>query len=46
MAKQRCKKGVRLLFFREISLEIEKENNSFCANLDFETKFLLINDTY
>ena len=37
---------LRLAFFREISLQIEKEINSFCAKLDFETKFLLINDTY
>ena len=37
---------MRLPFIREISPQIEKEINSFCAKLAFETKFLLINDTY
>ena len=37
---------MRLPFIREISPQIEKEINSFFAKLDFETKFLLINDTY
>ena len=38
---------MRLQFIREISPQIEKESNSFFfAKLDFETKFLLINDTY
>ena len=30
---------MRLPFIREISLQIEKEINSFFAKLDFETKF-------
>ena len=37
---------MRLPFIREISPQIEKEINSFFVKLDFETKFLLINDTY
>ena len=37
---------MRLPFIREISPQIEKEINSFFAKLDFETKFLLINETY
>ena len=37
---------MRLSFICEISSQIEKEINSFFAKLDFETKFLLINDTY
>ena len=36
---------MRLPFIREISPQIEKEINSFCTKLDFETKFLLINGT-
>ena len=35
-----------LPFIREILPQIGKENNSFCAKLDFETKLLLINDNY
>ena len=37
---------MRLSFIREISPQIEKEINSFCAKLDFETKLLSINDSY
>ena len=37
---------MRLPFLREILPQIEKENRSFCAKLDFETKCLLISDTY
>ena len=37
---------MRLSFIREFSPQIEKEINSFFAKLDFETKFLLIKDTY
>ena len=37
---------MRLPFIREISPQIEKEINAFCAKLDFETKLLLISDTY
>ena len=37
---------MRLPFIRENSPQIEKEINSFFAKLDFEAKFLLINDTY
>ena len=37
---------MRLPFIHEISPQIEKEINSFFAKLDFEAKFLLINDTY
>ena len=37
---------MRLPFVREFSPQIEKEINSFFAKLDYETKFLLINDTY
>ena len=37
---------MRLPFIRENSPQIEKEINSFFAKLDFEVKFLLINDTY
>ena len=37
---------MRLPFIHEISPQIEKEINSVFAELDFETKFLLINDTY
>ena len=33
-------------FIHEISPQIGNEINSFCAKLDFETKFLIINDTY
>ena len=36
---------MRLPFIRENSPQIEKEINSFFAKLDFEAKFLLINDT-
>ena len=36
---------MRLPFIRKISPKIEKEINSFCAKLDYENKFLLINDT-
>ena len=37
---------MRSLFIRKISLQIEKEINSFWAKLDFKAKFLLINETY
>ena len=37
---------MRLPFMREISFQIEKEIDFFYAKLDFETKFLLINNTY
>ena len=37
---------MQLPFIRKISPQIEKEINSFFAKLDFETKFLLINDKY
>ena len=37
---------MRLQFIREISPQIEKKLILFFAKLDFETKFLLINDTY
>ena len=37
---------MRLPFIREISPQIEKIISSFCAKLNFENKFLLINDTY
>ena len=37
---------MQLPFIREISFQIEKESDSFGANLDFKTKFLLINDTH
>ena len=35
---------MRSPFIRKISQQIEKEINSFCVKLDFETKFLLIID--
>ena len=37
---------MRLSFIREVSPQIEKEINSFCAKLNFETKFLLMNNIY
>ena len=37
---------MRSPFIREISRQIEKGIKSFFAKLDFETNFLLLNDTY
>ena len=38
---------MRLPFIRDISLQVEKEINSFCAKLDFELKIkVFINQRY
>ena len=37
---------MRFPFIREISQQIEKRIDSFCAKLDFKAKLLLISDIY